>query len=191
MKPFGKFLISAALPLSLCMQAYTQERPNVILIVTDDQGYGELSCNGNPVLKTPNLDKLANQSVRFGDFHVAPMCTPTRGQLMCGLDAARNGATNVSSGRTLLRQELPTMANYFEDNGYKTGLFGKWHLGDNYPYSPQFRGFEEILSFPSSFIGSAPDFWGNDYFDDTLLHNGKRETYKGYCTDVFFSKAMD
>lgn len=191
MKTFGKLLISTALPLSLSMQAYTQERPNVILIMTDDQGYGELSCHGNPVLKTPNLDKLASQSVRFGDFHVGPMCTPTRGQLMCGFDAARNGAVNVSSGRTLLRQELPTMANYFENNGYNTGLFGKWHLGDNYPYSPEFRGFKETLSFPSSHIGSAPDFWGNDYFDDTYLHNGKREKYTGYCTDVFFTKAME
>lgn len=191
MRAINKLLISTALPLSFCMHPFAQERPNVILIMTDDQGYGELSCNGNPVLKTPNLDNLASQSVRFGDFHVGPMCTPTRGQLMCGFDAARNGAVNVSSGRTLMRQELPTMANYFEDNGYSTGLFGKWHLGDNYPYSPQFRGFQEILSFPSSHIGSAPDFWGNDYFDDTYLHNGKREKYTGYCTDVFFTKAMD
>ena len=165
-------------------------RPNVILIMTDDQGYGELSCHGNPLLKTPNLDKLHARSHRLTDYHVSPMCTPTRGQLMTGMDAARNGAVNVSSGRTLLRQQYPTMGNVFAQNGYRTGLFGKWHLGDNYPYRPEDRGFSETLWFPSSHIGSVPDFWGNDYFDDTYLHNGNRQVYKGYCTDAFFKGAM-
>ena len=165
-------------------------KPNVIIVMTDDQGYGELSYHGNPVLTTPNLDQLARQSLRFTDFHVAPMCTPTRGQLMTGLDAARNGAVNVSSGRTLLRSELPTMANFFADGGYSTGIFGKWHLGDNYPYRPEDRGFQEAIWFPSSHINSVPDYWGNDYFDDTYIHNGKRERFEGYCTDVFFDKAM-
>jgi arylsulfatase len=166
-------------------------KPNVIVIMTDDQGYGELSIHGNPILKTPNLDLLANQSIRFSDFHVAPMCTPTRGQLMTGIDAVRNGAVNVSSGRSQLRPELPTMADIFKANGYNTGLFGKWHLGDYYPHNPEYRGFSETLWFPASHIGSVPDFWGNDYFDDTYIHNGKMEKYLGYCTDVFFEKAME
>lgn len=166
------------------------KKPNVIVVITDDQGYGDLSCHGNPVLKTPHLDKLHAESVRLTDFHVAPMCTPTRGQLLTGVDCLRNGAMNVSSGRTLLRRGLPTMADIFVASGYRTGQFGKWHLGDNYPYRPQDRGFHEALFFPSSHIGSAPDFWNNDYFDDTYHHNGKREKYAGYCTDVFFGEAI-
>ncbi|EDL61245.1 arylsulfatase [Gimesia maris] len=161
-------------------------RPNVILIMSDDQGYGELSCHGNPILKTPHLDQLAAESIRLTDFHVAPMCTPTRGQLMSGLDAFRNGAMNVSSGRTLLRPELKTMADLFQAAGYRTGIFGKWHLGDNYPFRPEDRGFQETLWFPSSHIGAVPDFWNNDYFEDTYTHNGNREKFQGYCTDVFF-----
>lgn len=166
-------------------------QPNVILLMTDDQGYGELSCHGNPVLETLNLDRLHSQSARFTDFHVAPMCTPTRGQLLTGLDAARNGAINVSSGRTLLRAELPTMASLLRDGGYRTGIFGKWHLGDNYPYRPQDRGFEQTLWFPSSHISSTPDFWDNDYFNDTFRRNGQLQEYPGYCTDVFFDEAIE
>ncbi|RMD75339.1 MAG: arylsulfatase, partial [Lentisphaerae bacterium] len=161
-------------------------KPNVIIILTDDQGYGDLGCHGNPVACTPNLDRLYGESVHLTDFHAAPMCTPTRGQLLTGLDAARNGATNVSSGRTLLRAGLPTMADIFRRNGYRTGIFGKWHLGDNYPYRPQDRGFDESLWFPSSHIGSVPDYWNNDYFDDVYIHNGTRRRYEGYCTEVFF-----
>ena len=164
--------------------------PNVILVMTDDQGYGELSCHGNPVLETPNLDKLHSGSLRFVDYHAAPMCTPTRGQLMTGCDAARNGAINVSSGRTLMRPELPSMPEIFAASGYTTAIFGKWHLGDNYPFRPQDRGFQETLWFPSSHVSSVPDVWNNDYFDDTYMHNGRRVKYAGYCTDVFFREAM-
>ncbi len=169
----------------------TSSRPNVIMIITDDQGYGDLACHGNPVALTPSLDRLHTESVRFTDFHGAPMCTPTRGQLLTGLDAARNGALNVSSGRTLLRAELPTLADLFRAAGYRTGQFGKWHLGDNYPYRPQDRGFEESLWFPSSHISSLPDFWENDYFDDVYCHNGERVRQSGYCTEVFFTAATE
>ncbi len=168
----------------------TAQRPNVIIVMTDDQGYGDLGCHGNPVAQTPHLDRLHDESVRLTDFHVAPMCTPTRGQMLTGLDAARNGAVNVSSGRTLLRAELPTLADMFRAGGYGTGLFGKWHLGDNYPYRPQDRGFDECLWFPSSHISSLPDYWENDYFDDIYYHNGVRERYEGYCTEVFFRESM-
>jgi arylsulfatase len=164
-------------------------RPNVLVIMTDDQGYPEISAHGNPVLQTPNLDRLHEQSLRLSDYHVAPMCTPTRGQLLTGLDAARNGAVNVSSGRALIRQEVPIMANYFGDAGYSTGVFGKWHLGANYPYRPQDRGFQESVWYPSSSIPSVPAYWGNDYFDDVYMHNGKEKQFKGYCADVFFDEA--
>ena len=187
--------ITAAIGLSvasgqvgLCQSQ--RSAPNVILILTDDQGYGDLSCHGNPILKTPHLDRLHAQSVRFTDFHVAPMCTPTRGQLMSGVDCLGNGAMNVSSGRVFLRRELPTMADLFAAGGYGCGQFGKWHLGDNYPYRPHDRGFHEAIYYPSSHIGSAPDFWNNHYFDDTYWHNGRREPFRGYTTDVLFDEAM-
>ena len=179
------FLIVAFLGLCTSLIA----RPNVLIIMTDDQGYPELSVHGNPVLQTPNLDILHGQSIRLSDYHVTPMCTPTRGQLLTGMDAARNGAVNVSSGRALLRPKIPTIANYFSDAGYFTGVFGKWHLGANYPFRPQDRGFEESVWYPSSSIPSVPAYWGNDYFDDVYTHNGKEQRYKGYCTDVFFSEA--
>ncbi|MDB4746060.1 arylsulfatase [Verrucomicrobia bacterium] len=164
-------------------------QPNVLIVMTDDQGYPELSAHGNPVLQTPNLDRLHDQSLRLTDYHVAPMCTPTRGQLLTGIDAARNGAVNVSSGRALLRSEIPTIANYFGDAGFATAIFGKWHLGANYPFRPQDRGFQESVWFPSSSIPSVPAYWGNDYFDDVYVRNGEREQFKGYCTDVFFDEA--
>jgi arylsulfatase A-like enzyme len=117
------------------------------------------------------------------------MCTPTRGQLLTGIDAARNGAVNVSSGRTLLRADLPTLADLFRANGYATGMFGKWHLGDNYPYRPQDRGFEHVVAHKGGGVGQQPDFWGNDYFDDTYFHNGAPVPHSGYCTDVWFDEA--
>lgn len=185
----SKFSVHSLLTLIL-FQVSVYARPNVVYVMTDDQGYGEISVHGNPILNTPHMDRLHGQSIRLSDFHAAPMCTPSRGQLLTGLDAARNGAINVSSGRTLLRAELPTMANFFQDAGYSTGIFGKWHQGDNYPFRPEDRGFDETLWFPSSHINSAGDWWDNDYFDDTFMVNGKREQVPGYVTDAFFREAM-
>ncbi len=184
------FLTAIATAPILVLSAQAAGKPNVIIVLTDDQGYGDLSSHGNPVLKTPNLDRLREQALRLTDFHVAPMCTPTRAQLMTGRDALASGAMNVSSGRTLLRPDLPTMAEIFASAGYRTGIFGKWHLGDTYPYRPEDRGFHETVWFPSSHIGSAPDAWNNDYFNDTYRHNGRPKKYEGYCTDVFFQEAM-
>src|SRR5580765_8030021 len=128
--PWLLLAIAATLlvPSAASAQKLAGKKPNIILIITDDQGYGDLSCHGNPALKTPNLDRLRDQSIRFTDFHVAPMCTATRGQLMTGVDALRNGAMNVSSGRSMLRLELPTMPEVFAASGYRTAIFGKWHL---------------------------------------------------------------
>jgi arylsulfatase len=166
-------------------------RPNVIILLTDDQGYADMSCHGNPVLKTPNLDRLHDQSVRFTDFHVAPMCTPTRSQLMTGLDAMHNGATSVCAGRSFIRRGIPTLAEIFAANGYRTGHFGKWHLGDSYPNLPHQRGFEETVYFLGWGITSMADLWQNDYFDGRFRHNGVLQQYKGYCTDVWFNLARE
>jgi arylsulfatase A-like enzyme len=192
LKAWGILSLVFGLALNPCAATAKTSRsqPNVIIVITDDQGYGDMSCHGNPVLKTPNLDQLHAESVRLTDFHVAPMCTPTRGQLLSGRDCLANGAMNVSSGRVFLRSELPTMADIFSASGYRCGQFGKWHLGDNFPYRPQDRGFHEAIYYPSSHIGSAPDFWENDYFDDTYYHNGIRKKFPGYTTDVFFDEAM-
>jgi arylsulfatase A-like enzyme len=165
-------------------------KPNILLVLVDDQGYGDLSVHGNPVLKTPHMDRLHAESIRFTDFHVQPMCTPTRGQLMTGVDALRNGAINVSSGRTNLRREFPTMPEIFAAAGYRTGMFGKWHLGDNYPYRPQDRGFQESIWYQSSSIPSAAGYFNNDYFDDVYQHNGVNQKFEGYTTDVFFREAQ-
>jgi arylsulfatase len=167
------------------------KRPNVLIILSDDQGYGDFSCHGNPVLKTPNLDKLHDQGIRLTDFHVAPMCTPTRGQLITGLDALHSGASSVCAGRSFIRRGIPTLAEVFAANGYRTGHFGKWHLGDSYPNLPHQRGFQETVYFLGWGITSMADLWQNDCFDGRFRHNGVLQEYKGYCTDVWFDLAMN
>lgn len=190
-KVFRNALFIVALVLGLAANVIIAEsNPNILVIMTDDQGYGDLSVHGNPVLKTPELDRLHHESIRFTNFHVAPMCTPTRGQLLTGVDALRNGAMNVSSGRAMLRTEFPTLASILLEAGYRTAMFGKWHLGDCYPYRPQDRGFEESIWLKSSMSPSAADYWANDYFDDIYVHNGRNEPFVGYCTDVFFEEAI-
>jgi arylsulfatase A-like enzyme len=175
---------------SLKAQENLKKRPNVILIMTDDQGYGDLACHGNTILKTPNMDKLHSESVRFTNFHVSPTCAPTRGALMTGLYTNRTGVWHTIGGRSLLRKDKVTIADVFRENEYHTAIFGKWHLGDNYPFRPQDRGFQEVLIHGAGGVGQTPDFFDNDYYNDTYIHNGKLEEYKGYCTDIWFEKAI-
>ena len=170
-------------------QSTPASRPNVIVILSDDQGYGDIGALGNPILKTPYMDKLHRESVRFTDFHSAPMCTPTRGQLMSGVDALRNKACSVTAGRAVLRRDLPTMADVFAANGYRTGIFGKWHLGDSYPYRPMDRGFQTAKYHLGFGMSSAPEF-DNDYFNGRYHDNGIEKRFEGYCTDFWFGEAM-
>jgi arylsulfatase A-like enzyme len=174
----------------MMMSGQAAARPNVILVMTDDQGYGDLACHGNPVLKTPNLDRLHGESLRLTDFHVCPTCAPTRGALMTGRYSIRTGIWHTIMGRSLLRADETTMADVFKANGYRTGFAGKWHLGDNWPCRPQDRGFEEVLMHGGGGVGQVPDYWGNDYFDDTYFRNGKAEKQQGYCTDVWFDECL-
>ena len=167
-----------------------KQKPNVVFILTDDQGYGDLACHGNPHIKTPNLDKLHSESLRFTDFHVSPFCSPTRAQLLTGRYPQRTGVWHSIKGRSLIHRDEITSADIFKKNGYNTGIFGKWHLGDNYPFRPQDRGFEEVLVHGGGGIGNTSDYWANDYFDDTYYHNGEPKQYKGYCTDVWFDEAI-
>ncbi|MBT3480509.1 MAG: sulfatase-like hydrolase/transferase, partial [Opitutales bacterium] len=164
-------------------------KPNVVFIITDDQGYGDLSVTGNPILKTPAMDALHDESVRLTDYHVSPTCAPTRGALMSGHYTNRAGPWHTIMGRSFLRPEATTFGEVFGDNGYATGMFGKWHLGDNYPYRPEDRGFTEVVRHGGGGVGQTPDYWDNAYFDDTYWHNGKPTKYKGYCTDVYFQEA--
>ncbi|MEM1186139.1 MAG: sulfatase-like hydrolase/transferase [Planctomycetota bacterium] len=166
-------------------------RPNVILINVDDQGYGDMSAHGNPILNTPNLDRLYAESVRLTDFHVAPMCSPSRGQLITGRDAMRNGCTFVCQGRSMVRAEIPTIAEFFAQAGYSTSHVGKWHMGDSYPHRPQDRGFQDTFHHRAWGITSLADYWGNGYFDPVLNENGVDVPTTGYCADTFFDYAMD
>jgi len=163
--------------------------PNVVFIITDDQGYGDLSCHGNPVLKTPHIDKLFGESVRLKDYHVAPTCSPSRSAILTGHWTNRTGVWHTIMGRSMLRANEMTISQMFKDNGYATGMFGKWHLGDNVPYRPEDRGFTEVYRHGGGGIGQTPDYWDNAYFDGSYWHNGKVTPAKGFCTDVFFDYA--
>jgi arylsulfatase A-like enzyme len=165
--------------------------PNVVLIMTDDQGYGDMSCNGHPTLKTPNLDRLYNEGIHFSDFHVSCYCAPTRASLMTGRDFRRVGVWHTYGGRNWLFEDELTMADVFKNNGYRTGHFGKWHLGHNYPFAPHFRGFETSLMLGNGGLGAADGYWGNDRFDDTYFLNGVPEKTAGFSTDVYVDYAID
>jgi len=178
-------------PASLGAKSPLKEKPNVILVITDDQGKGDLACKGNPYIKTPNIDAFYNESVRLTNFHVSTTCAPTRGSLMSGRHTNRVNVFHTITGRSLLFEDEVILPQVMARNGYTNGMFGKWHLGDNYPYRPEDRGFHEVVRHGGGGITQGPDYWGNDYFDDTYWHNGETEAYKGYCTDVFFAEALD
>ena len=169
--------------------AIAADKPNVVLIITDDQGHGDLSCHGNPVLKTPNLDRLHADAVRLTDYHVAPTCSPTRCALQTGHWTNRTGVWHTIMGRSMLRDNEVTMGDVFKAAGYATAMFGKWHLGDNYPYRPEDRGYTEVLRHGGGGVGQTPDYWDNAYFDGSYWHNSKPVPVKGFCTDVFFDYA--
>ena len=168
-----------------------QPPPNVLLIMTDDQGYGDLACHGNPVINTPNLDRLFAESVRFTNFHVDPTCSPTRGALMSGKFSHRAKAWHTIAGGNHLRASEMTMADAFKASGYRTGMFGKWHLGSNYPYRPMDRGFDEWLGQGDGGTGTTDCYFTNDRVNDHYLHNGEWEYREGYAPDVFFNAAID
>lgn len=166
------------------------KRPNILIIMPDDQGYGDMSCHGNTILKTPAIDKLHDQSVRFINFHVDPTCSPTRAALLTGRYSHRTGIWHTTSGRSIIRPGQAMMPELFRAAGYRTGLFGKWHLGDNYPSRPQDRGFERSLIHGGGGIAQTPDAWGNGYFNPTLRLDGKPLATQGYCTKVFVDHAL-
>jgi arylsulfatase A-like enzyme len=173
-----------------------QSRPNIILIITDDQGYGDLGFTGNPNVITPVLDKFAGESIRFNNFYVSPVSAPTRSSLLTGRYSLRTGIRDTYNGGAIMATEEVTIAEMLKQVNYKTGIFGKWHLGDNYPFRPGDQGFDESVIHLAGGMGQPGDittFFRGDssYFDPVLWHNGKQESYKGYCTDIFAEQAID
>ena len=169
-------------------------RPNIVFILTDDQGYGDISAHGNPILKTPNLDRLHREGVRFTDFHVSPTCAPTRSALLTGRHEFKNGVTHTILERERLTLNATTLPEVLQRAGYTTGIFGKWHLGDELDHWPSRRGFNEMFihgcgGIGQTYAGSCGDAPGNTYFNPALLHNGTFEKTQGYCTDLFFNAA--
>ncbi len=175
-------------------------RPNIILVMTDDQGMGDLSCMGNEVLQTPNLDRFYELSTRFTEFHVSPTCAPTRSAIFSGRHDFRNGVTHTIKERERMALSTTTLPQLLQKSGYKTAIFGKWHLGDEDEYQPYNRGFDEVLIHGAGGIGqgypnSCGDFPPNQkshkkYFDNVLLHNDTIVQTEGFCTDIFFDAGL-
>ncbi len=192
----GLFFVT---PQSYAKATLKGSRPNIILIMTDDQGMGDLSCMGNKVLRTPNLDRLYKSSTRFTDFHVSPTCAPTRSAIFSGRHEFRNGVTHTIKERERMALTTTTFPELLGKVGYATGIFGKWHLGDEDAYQPYNRGFSEVFihgagGIGQSYPGSCADFPPNReakgrYFDNVILHNDHLVQTKGFCTDVFFQAA--
>jgi arylsulfatase len=175
--------------------AASKKQPNIVFVLTDDQGYGDLGCHGNRFIKTPNLDGMHGESVRFTDHHASPTCSPTRASLMTGRHEFKSGVTHTIEERERMSLKAVTVAQVLKSAGYTTGIFGKWHLGDSAPYQPNRRGFDEVFihgcgGIGQSYPGTCGDAPGNTYFSPAILHNGVFEKTDGYCTDVFFRQAV-
>ena len=195
MRGFDISRIIFLLILFISCTKQVEQKPNIILIITDDQGYGDIGYNGNPHIKTPNLDLLATNSMRFNNFYVSPVCAPTRSSLLTGRYSLRTGVTDTYNGGAMMSNDEITLAEILKENNYQTGIFGKWHLGDNYPFRPTDQGFHESLIHLSGGIGQVGDFTnyykGNrSYFDPILWHNNEQKKYEGYCSDIFTDEAI-
>ncbi|MEM0925557.1 MAG: arylsulfatase [Planctomycetota bacterium] len=168
---------------SMTARCAERDRPNVILVMTDDQGYGDVHSHENPMIDTPNLDELAKEGARFNRFFVSPLCAPTRASLLTGRYHIRTGTVNVSNRLEIMRSEETTIAELFRANGYRTALFGKWHNGEHFPCNPNGQGFDEFIGFCAGHIGN--------YFDPVLEHNAGTIQTQGFITDVLTAKAME
>ncbi len=175
-------LLTTLIFFSLAVFSQAAAKPNILLIITDDQGYGDLSCHGNTVLQTPVLDKLASESVRFDRFYVSPVCAPTRSSLLTGRYSLRTGTRGVASGDEAMRTGETTVAEALRSAGYSTGLFGKWHNGENAPCNPQSQGFD-------MFYGYTRGHW-NNYFDSVVQRNGVPEKAPGFIVDATTQEAI-
>lgn len=178
-----------------CFAQQNKTPPNVLLIITDDQGFGDLGFHDNPHINTPTLDALAKESVRFTNFYVSPVCAPTRSSLMTGRYSLRTGVRDTYNGGAMMATTEITIAELLKSKNYVTGIFGKWHLGDNYPMRPSDQGFDESLIHLSGGMGQVGDFTtffqgDRSYFDPILWHNNRQQKYQGYCSDIFADEAI-
>lgn len=181
----GTFFLFILLAVNSCNNKNDNtktDKPNVLLILTDDQGWGDLGINGNPVLETPNLDALGKSSIRFDRFYVSPLCAPTRASILTGRYHLRTGTSWVTHRNEVMRASEKTIAEYLKDAGYVTGCFGKWHNGEQYPNDPIGQGFDEFFGFKAGHL--------NNYFNTTLVHNEEPVKTKGYITDILADKAI-
>ncbi len=187
--------LSSLLGLVLCLAASVaaDDRPNVIIIMPDDMGYGDLGVTGNTVIRTPHLDQFAAESAELTNFYVSPVCSPTRASLMTGRYNYRTRCIDTFKGRSMMEPEEVTLAEALRDEGYATGIFGKWHLGDNFPMRAHDQGFEEALVHRGGGLAQPSEPIENDnrYTDAILFHNGEQVQTEGYCTDVYFDAAID
>ena len=179
--------------LFICSIAFADGRPNIVLIMTDDQGYGDLSSMGNTVLDTPHIDSLARQGASVDTFYVSPVCSPTRASLMTGRYNYRTRLVDTFKGRSMMEPEEYTIAEALVESGYRTGIYGKWHLGDNYPMRPTDQGFDESLIHLGGGLGqpSEPRENNRRYTNPILFYNNQPIQTYGYCTDVYFDGAID
>ena len=138
-----------------------RKQPNVVFVLSDNQSYYEMSCHGHEKIDTPNIDRLAEQGVDFQRFYAPPYCSPSRSAMLTGKHAMRSGIHNTVGGRHIMHRSETTLAEMLKDNGYSTGIFGKWHLGESYPYGPEHRGFDEVLIHGGGGVGQLPDYYGN------------------------------
>lgn len=178
--------------VGVCGTTYSRS-PNIIVVMPDDMGYGDLGVTGNPIIQTPNLDRFAGQSVQLTDFYVSPVCSPTRACLMTGRYNYRTRVIDTFKGRSMMDPAEVTIAEVLKEAGYATGIFGKWHLGDNYPMRPQDQGFDATLIHRGGGLAqpSEPIENAKRYTDAILFRDGEAVQSKGYCTDVFFDAAID
>ncbi len=187
------WLASVLLALPAALAASASAPPNIVLIMTDDQGYGDLGVTGNPVIETPHIDRLARESATMKTFYVSPVCSPTRASLMTGRYNYRTRVVDTFKGRSMMEPAETTVAEILRAAGFATGIFGKWHLGDNYPLRPSEQGFEQSVIHHGGGLAQPSEPIENNrrYTDPILFRNNEQFQAKGYCTDVFFSAAME
>ena len=187
-----KSCIAGLLLLCFLTPLMGQTQPNVILIMTDDQGIGDFGCTGNPIIKTPHIDAMAKRSLRMQRFYVSPVCAPTRACLLTGRYNYRTRVVDTFAGRAMMEPTEITLAEIMRDNGYRTGIFGKWHLGDCYPTRSIDQGFTRSVVHRGGGIGQSSDPLGAEgkYTNPILIDDGVPKPFKGYCTDVYYENAF-
>ncbi|WP_373942890.1 sulfatase-like hydrolase/transferase [Polaribacter sejongensis] len=194
-----KIITTFTLLLMVTVNIFAQDRPNVIFVMPDDISHNAFSYYKKNGPRTPNIDALANESVRLTDFHVSPSCSPTRAALLTGRPSDVVGVWHTINGRNMMRADEITMADVFKENGYATGLFFKWHLGDNYPFRPKDRGFEYVAWIKGGGTSQQPDYWDNTnnhaniWVNDSLVKmTDEDDGIKGaFTNNFFFNRAME